>query len=205
MADGIQLETKAQALIQRFEKLPGAERAAVVRGLKRGLLVTEDVVRQGSGVKFRRGSGGLAGRLTSYARPHSLWGVDGAIGFRKTRGFPYELSQETGAKAKPGKAMAIPVSAIAKRASERGMGPREAFPGKALTLIKGARGAFLFETKLARSSRAQGLRTSILHYVLVKSIPARLGFKRSVIAALPMISDEVEAEWTKAVGEATHD
>lgn len=164
--------TNAGELIARFQRLPPAMRNGIVAGLRGALLATESRVRTHSGVKWRRGASGLSGRLTSYARAGGKNGIEAAIGFRKTRGFPYELAQEFGAKAKHGKAMAIPVSPIAKRASDRGQGPRD-LPGIKLVLLP--------KTHVLVEARAKG--ASVLHYVLVKSIPARLRFVETVMSA----------------------
>jgi hypothetical protein len=124
------------------------------------------------------------GRLTTYARRDANFGVDAAIGFRKRSGFPYELSQEFGAKAKPGKAMAIPLTPKAKALSS----PR-AFPGK-LALVKANGKAFLVE---------QRARSQVFQYILVKSIPASLRFMESVKASLPDLSAEVVNGYNEAV------
>lgn len=198
MSDGIQIDSNAVEIIQKFHKLPGAVQSGVLMGLKRSLINLEGQIKRRSGVNFNRGASGLAGRIASYAKPGAQYGVDAAIGFRKTKGFPYELAQEFGAKAGAGKAMAIPISAEAKALANAGQGPR-AFPG-GLTLVKGARNAGLI-----KKTKSSGSRTSDedvqYEYVLVKSIPARLYFMRNVTAAIPEISrDIVEAEreaWKK--------
>ncbi|MCE5257009.1 MAG: hypothetical protein LLF89_09215, partial [Spirochaetaceae bacterium] len=186
----IQIETNAAEIMQRFHQLPGAVQSGVLKGLKRSLIDLEGQIKRRSGVNFNRGASGLAGRIASYAKPASPFGVDAAIGFRKTKAFPYELAQEFGAKASPGKAMAIPISSEAKALSYAGRGPRD-FPG-GLTLIKGSKNAVLIkDTKLVGGKMSGGE----VQYVLVKSIPARLYFRRNVIAAIPEISrDIVEAE-----------
>lgn len=175
MADHVRVEMDhdAERLVARFQRLAPEVRAGVQRGLARSLLVMETRVRQGTGVRWRRGMAGLAGRLTSYARPDAGLGIEAAIGFRRTRGFPYELAQEFGARAAPGKAMAIPISPLARRMSDRGQGPRD-WP-------RTGAGA-LFRPRNARVlMQSTGLRTKpILHYVLTKSIPPRLRFIRTV-------------------------
>jgi len=173
----MEISTNAEYLLRRFDDLPKAVQTGVGAGLKRALLLTEDRVRRNAQLKWRRGGAGLAGRLTSSVTETAGFGLDGQIGFRKTRGFPYELSQEFGAKAKPGKAMAIPITPQAKR-----YGPRE-FPGK-LFIPKGRHVLAVFRPRL-KAIEPQ--------YVLVKSIKPRLGFRATVLAALGMISDEIEA------------
>jgi hypothetical protein len=184
--------------MERFRRLPKDVQTGVRNGLERGLLVAESRVRTGTGLKFRRGGAGLSGRLTSFVKTTSSGDVEGAIGFRKTRGFPYELAQEFGAKAKPGKSMAIPISPEAKAASNRGEGPWS-FGGR-LRLVKGLSKMLLIEDRYRAGGRGGGatvaLRTD-LHYVLVKSIPARLRFRENVTAAIPYISEQV-VKGTKA-------
>lgn len=196
MAENTRLETNAQELIDRFGKLLPAVQKGVQKGLHRALRDLEDNVRSRSEIIRNSNNSGLAGRLTSYARAvgaaGSFGSIEGAIGFRKTRGFPYELAQEFGAKAKPGGAMTIPVSAAAKRWSDSGGSARN-FPQKLFipphmhVLVEGY-----------KRKGMSGIKT--VHYVLVKSIRARLGFMKIVIAGIPMIGDEVvkSAEEAKA-------
>ena len=166
----IQIDHDAERLIQRFNTLAHNIRAGVRSGLQRSLLTVETRVRQGSGVRFRRGMAGLAGRLTSYSRLSGPLGIDAAIGFRRTSGFPYELAQEFGARAAPGKAMAVPVSPMAQRMSDRGQGPRDWAPGE------------LFRMRNTRvlAHRPGPKAKPEVHYVLVKSIPPRLRFVQTV-------------------------
>ena len=176
----------AQRIARQFAALPPAVRAAYVRGLTRALLVAEGRVRRGADLKWRRGNAGLAGRLTSYARESGSTGIDARIGFRATSGFPYELSQEYGARAKPGKALAIPLTPQARHHSERGGGPRT-FPGGPLFLLKGPNAAVL-------ASQPKGSRVAKAHYVLKKSIPPALHFRRTVQANLEYIHATAAAE-----------
>lgn len=169
--DSATIETNARDLLRRFKHLPPRIQTGVLNGLKRGLLLAETRVRTASGVKARRGAAGLMGRVTSFARPSGA-GVDAAIGFRKTRGFPYELSQEFGAKAKPGKAMAIPITPQARRYAS----PRD-FPGK-LVIPRGRHVLALWRPRL-KALEPQ--------YILVKSIPPRLRFRENVMASLDAI------------------
>jgi hypothetical protein len=188
----LQTTVDAAAVLETFRKLPKQLQTGVKSGLGRGLLVAESRVRTGTGLKFRRGGAGLSGRLTSFVRTTTSGDIEGAIGFRKTRGFPYELAQEFGAKAKPGRAMSIPVSPEAKAASNRGEGPRSF--GNRLRLVKGLRKMLLVEDRFRGGGRGGGAsiasRTD-LHYVLVKSIPARLRFRDNVQASIPYISEQV--------------
>lgn len=179
MAEFITTTTNAPELVAKFRRLAPHVRAGVVKGLKGALLVTEGRVRRGAGLKWRRGGAGLAGRLTSYARQGGRYGIDAAIGFRRTAGFPYEMSQEFGAKAKPGSAMTIPISPVARRNSERG--------GRARDL-----GVKLFRpngTNVLLEARKRG--EPVLHYVLVSSIPPRLRFRETVAASQRLIMDGV--------------
>lgn len=178
----ISIDSNAQEILRKFEKFPESIQTGILNGLKRGLIVSRQRVVSGSGIKSRTGSAGLMGRLTTYARRDSHFGVDAAIGFRKRNGFPYELSQEFGAKAKPGKAMAIPLTPKAKQFSS----PR-AFPSD-LFIMKANGKAFLVE-KRARSQ--------VLQYVLVKSIPASLHFMANVKASMPELSYEVVKGYTE--------
>lgn len=173
----------AGEIIRRFDRLSPEIQAAVLSHLRGALIVCEDRIRAGTGVKRRGGSRGLFKRLTSYAQKAPLMGLDAAVGFRKSRGFPYELAQEFGAKAAAGKAMAMPLSAKARNLSERGIGPR-GFPG---ILFRPPHMRILAEAY----KRGGGLKE--VHYVLLKSIPARLRFREISQSQLPMISAEIEA------------
>ena len=144
---GLSFESNAAEILRRFERLSTGLQEGVLVGLRRGLLLAESAVRRNTSLKWRRGAAGLSGRLTSYAR--KVGGqVDAAIGFRKTRAFPYELAQEFGAKAKGG--------------------------------------------------GANILKREDVHYVLLKSIPARLKFRDNVGKTIPQIGDEVAKEVLKA-------
>lgn len=179
----INLDSNAQELVNRFRVLPVNVRNGVRGGLADALLITETRVRTGTSLKWRRGGAGLSGRLTSYARNGGELGIDAAIGFRKTAGFPYELAQEFGAHAKPGGAMAIPVSPIARAMSDRGQGPRDWAPG---TIFR------LPNTRVLVENPGPGAE-NILHYVLVKSIPPRLKFRETVNAQAGLISQQILA------------
>lgn len=187
MADTIQITSNARELVENFRNLLPSVQTGVANGLKGALLELEGMVQTRAGVKARRGAAGLFGRLTSYVdisgagTPNAE--IDGAIGFRKTRGFPYELSHEFGAKAKPGGAMTVPISSQAKSASGRGIDARTAFAGRKMVVIRTMGKAFLVETIRTRS---------ILHYVLIKSLPATLHFRDTVLGAVTMISDRIE-------------
>ena len=168
------LETNAAEIMRRLSRMPAKVRGGVAKGLRRSLLALEGKVTAGADLKWRRGGAGLQGRLTSYARPDGALGVDAAIGFRKRRGFPYELAQEFGATAKAGGAMAIPVSALARRLSDRGIGPRQS----GLTLFRPKGKNVLLEYR--GSKRGGGFKVQPLHYVLVKSIKPRLNFTKTI-------------------------
>ena len=196
--------------MDRFNRLPKEVQTAVRKTLIGELLITEEFVRSSSQLKYQRGAAGLQGRLTSFVKNDAVYGLDGAIGYRKTRGFPYELSQEFGAKAKAGGAMAIPITPEARAASNRGMGPREAFPGKMLHFVpRQGKPPLLVLTLIAKGSTGRrapigaALRNVqfIPEYVLVKSIPPRLNFMRTVTARIPAIFqaivDGAEKGWAK--------
>ena len=180
----LQLTSNAREILQRYRRLDPAIQKGVAAGLGRALLLLETRCRTAFGVKARHGASGLSGRLTSYVATSSSGDLEGAIGFRKTRAFPYELSHEFGARAKPGGAMTVPVSSQARAASARGIGARQAFAGRSLAVVRAMGKAFLVEHLKNRS---------ILHYVLIKRLPATLGFRKTVIAGIPLISQEIEA------------
>jgi len=176
--------TNAGEIMRRFNSLPAAIQAGIVRGAGRALILAREQVRTGTGIRSRGGSRGLMGRLTSYARADRIIGLDAAIGFRnRARGFPYELAQEFGAKASSGKAMAIPISSKARLLSDAGSGPRQ-FPGK---LFIPPHMHVLAEAYV----RGGGIKE--IHYALVKSIPPRLKFMRTMQTQLPAISDAIVA------------
>lgn len=183
----IQLDTNVREVLEKFHRLPGNMQVAVKRGLGRGLILIQERVITKTGVKWRRDNSGLRGRLTSHVETiksgFGVMDVDGVIGFRKTKNFPYELSQELGAKAKPNKAMVIPVSDLAKQLSQRGKGPRD-FPG----------GLFIPKGKhVLMESRISGA-VPVLHYILVKSIAPRLKFRETVWASGDVVSREISEE-----------
>ena len=179
----ILLESNAAEIMRRLARMPAKMRGGVVQGLRRALLGLEGKVTAGADLKWRRGGAGLQGRLTSYARADGMLGVDAAIGFRKRRGFPYELAQEFGATARAGGAMAIPVSPLARRLSDRGIGPRQSglplFRPKGTNVLLEYRGHY---------KRKAGYREQPLHYVLVRSIKPRLNFIKTVTANLRDVS-----------------
>jgi hypothetical protein len=168
----IQLTSNAEEIARRMHGLPPRINQAIRRRVAGALKIIETKVRERRGVQARRGAAGLYGRLTSYARLNGNQ-LEGAIGFRNRRLFPYELSHEFGANAHKG-AMTVPVSGEAKAASERGIGAR-AF-GRDLFLLKLGGRALLCETVGHKL---------IVHYVLIKSLPARLGFRETVMQYAP--------------------
>lgn len=191
MTDQIKLETNAAELLGKYDRLPPLLQEAVRDGLARSLIVIESRVRTRStktsdnSVKFTGSRGGLGSRLGSYTK--IVGGqVEGAIGFRRTTGFPYELAQEFGAKAKPGHAMSIPVTAEARKAGSprnlSGTLVMRKYGGKVMLLRK--LGAFLLE----------------LVYILVKSIPPRLGFRDTVLGSVDYIGREVVASAKQRTG-----
>lgn len=172
---GIQIDADAQRLLSRFARLAPAGRRGMLRRLRARLLILEGEVLRKADLRWRRGNAGLAGRLTSRAEGHAELGVDAAIGFRRRRGFPYELAQEFGARAKPGKAMSIPLTAKAQAA-----GGASRYPGR-LVLVRSGGQALLFP---AGKRGAQGAPA----YVLKRSIPPRLNFRRTVMGAAGKLS-----------------
>lgn len=191
-SETLTLDTNAMELMQRFDRLPAAVQTGILKGIKRALTVTESNFLANPGVKMTGGRSGLASRLTSYAVKDSIDQVDGAIGFRKTRHFPYELSQEFGAKAKAGGAMTVPLSPLAKQMSQRGIGAREGFPAGRLQLIRIGSGAYLVETKPMRGRRSNW-GDLIYHYKLIKSLPPRMRFRVSVRESIPVINEQIAA------------
>ena len=187
MQFSFKLNPESQRFLSKFKRLPNDLQTAIATGLERGLLLTEDIIRLNSGVKFRRGGAGLSGRLTSYVSRKN-GGIVAGVGFRKTKVFPYELSQEFGAKAKGGGAMAIPISGEAKAASNRGQGPRSF--GDRLAMIKSGGRIWLIESTN---------RVTKFHWLLVKSIPPRLKFRENAEKGIPLIDREVTNELTKAL------
>ena len=184
----IELTPESLRALENFRQFGPKVQRNIRAALKRALLRLEEKVRAGTDVKWRRGRAGLLGRLTSYVEEQGAGGLDGVIGFRRNRGFPYELAQEFGAQAKPGGAMAIPVSAKARALCEQGVKPRD-FPVK---LVRPPNMHVLAEVY----KRGGGLKT--IHFVLVKSIAPRLNFQRSVVENGAIVSEELEA----AVGAA---
>lgn len=183
MAEPLQISSNALKLLKEFQDLPAEMQEGIVRETQGVLLEVEDLVRTGTKIKSRRGSAGLMGRLTSFVRSSGKVGFNGAIGFRKTRGFPYELAQEFGAVAKAGGAMAIPLSPQAKRLSRKGISAKD-FPG---ILIKpGKKSRVLIEYSSKKRRRTE------LHYVLVKRIGKRLRFLEIVTKNMDKISDAIE-------------
>ena len=187
MSDGLFITSDAAKLMKEFADLPKHLQEAVRKGLKRALLLIEDAVRRRADVKFAGSRAGLSSRLTSYVEVGGALAIDGVIGFRKTAHFPYEMSQEFGAKAAPGKAMVVPVSAKAKALSARGQGPRD-MAGVTLFIPKGTH--VLAEQKNLKSFRRGGHILEI-HYILIKSLRPRLHFRENVIDNLDIVGREI--------------
>lgn len=186
MADQVQISSNARAILARFERLPSELRAVVKRGLARGLLLLEEEVKRRADVRFTGARSGLASRLTSHVEVGlGPVGIDGVIGFRKTRGFPYELAQEFGAKARAGGAMAIPVSPEAKALGQRGVSARQ-FPR---TLFS-PKGCGILAERLASDQL-------VVHYVFAKSIPPRLHFRETVADNVGVVGNEVVKDWAR--------
>lgn len=182
--EGIRLETNAAEIVKRFRGLPAVVQTAVLSGIRRWELLAETRVRQSAGVKFSGSRSGLDSRLTSYAKKDDIASVDAAIGFRKTAHFPYELSQEFGATAKPGKSMVVPVSARAKALSARGLGPRD-MPDK----------MFIPKGRHVLASYNKGLGGMEVQYILIKSLKPRLGFRKTVMGGVGDLGREIVDSW----------
>lgn len=188
---GIQIDTNAAQILRQMEGYTERARTAIRQSVARQLILEKQAFLATTGVTFRRGARGLQGRVATFATSLPGIGFDAGIGFRKTSGFPYELAQEFGAKAKPGRAMSIPVTPKARKAgSPRNMKAKLFVP----------HGTHV----LAESTGLKGFRktgsTFIVHYVLVKSIKARLGFRSSLSGAGERISGAIrdglkEASW----------
>ena len=184
--------SNAQTVLAAWRTYPRAMQQAALRGLVRGLLLAEQTVRAGASLRFSGSRAGLLSRLTSYSATTPRGGLYGVIGFRRTRGFPYELSQEFGAKAKAGGAMAIPVSREAKLLGQRNVTARD-FPRPLFrppnTHVLAESGRHKWANQFGRGdSEFQ------VHYVLVKSISPRLNFRNSVIASIDTIANQVVTE-----------
>lgn len=195
MSDSIEIVSNATDILRRIEGMPERLQGAVKRGFARGLLLIEDAWKRDTAVRLTGGRSGLASRLTSFVRDEQGGrSVAGYIGFRKTKGFPYEMAQETGAKARPGHAMAIPISKEARALSERGVSAKD-FPRP---LVRPGKSRILVEWRYRGARRGAGAGTlshAVMHYVLVKSIPARLRFRESVTRNVPIAASEVVHEW----------
>ena len=191
MADNLTIQSNALEVLRKFDRLPNEIQTSVRKGFARGLLLVEEEVKRRADVRLTGARSGLASRLTSYVQVKvGDLAVDGVIGFRKTAGFPYELAQEFGAHARPGGAMAIPVSDEAKALASRGVSakdfPRELFvPGRTHVLAE----------NLGLESFRSGNGMLTVHYVLVKSIPPRLHFRESVEDNLDVVWREVMEAW----------
>lgn len=191
----IEFGQDAARVLSVFRGLAPHIQQGIVKGAGRGLLLMETRVRQGTGLKWRRGGAGLSGRLTSFARMQGD-DIDGAIGFRKTRQFPYELSQEFGAKGP----MSIPVSPQAKAASARGLGPRNL--GINLALVKrSGKPPLLVEVRPHQRGWYSGVKT-VVHYVIVSGLKQRLRFRENVRAGTPDLGAEIMAGFRDGVNKA---
>lgn len=186
MPDGVEISSNAATILRRFAHLPLEVRGAVRKGLARALLLIEDRVRSNTRIRPRHGASGLLGRLTSHVKVGGPLGIDGVIGFRKTAGFPYEYAQEFGAHARKGRAMAIPITAEARRAGS---------PRKMEGLFR-PKGTNVLVRTITRGQRE--LRSE-LHWVLVAAIPPRLRFRETVLSSLGLVSREVEAAGKDAI------
>lgn len=179
----IRISSNAAELLGRFDRLPKRIQGGIARGLRRGLLLAESAFLRrhqattGGSVKLSGARSGLGSRLTSLVARGSDMSLEGAIGFRRTRGFPYELSQEFGAKAKSGKAMAIPLTPEARIVGS----PRNFATPLRIQKINGK--VFLVMDRPKASF--------VIEYILKKSIPPRLNFRDTIIRQVPSISDEI--------------
>ena len=191
----IEFDADAQRVLRAFRGLAPHIQQGIVKGATRGLLLLETRVRMGAGLKWRRGGAGLSGRLTSWAAQRGDE-IDGAIGFRKTRQFPYELAQEFGAKGP----MTIPISGQAKAASARGIGPRGI--GIDLALVKrSGKPPLLVESRDSQRGWYKGMKT-VVHYVIVSGLKPRLKFRQNVRAGMPTLSGEIVSGFRDGVNAA---
>jgi hypothetical protein len=205
MSDRLYITSNAANILRAFDALPKNLQTGVSKGLRRALLLLEDIVKRRADVKFAGARSGLVSRLTSYVETGGALAIDGVIGFRKTAHFPYELSQEYGAQAKPGKSMVIPVSPEAKALAARGLGPKD-MAGVKLFIPKGKH-VLVAEVQRARLGRSStGRYTSErvttasveVQYILIKSLRPRLHFRENVMDNLDVVSREVEGGMKEA-------
>lgn len=190
MSDRLYITSNAANILRAFDALPKNLQTGVSKGLRRALLLLEDIVKRRADVKFAGARAGLVSRLTSYVETGGALSIDGVIGFRKTAHFPYELSQEYGAQAKSGGAMVVPVSPQAKALAARGLGPKD------------MAGVKLFRPKNTHvlAAYVPG-RKSIgieVQYILIKSLRPRLHFRENVMDNMDVVSREVEGGMVEA-------
>jgi hypothetical protein len=191
LTDNLQISFDAEQVLRYFARLPPATQTAVKQGVERGLILAESAFRMNPGVRLSGSRSGLGSRLTHFVATGGDMAIVGAVGFRKTALFPYELSQEFGANAHKG-AMAIPISPEAKAMSKRGDSARD-FPRK-LHLIKGMGKALLIEHVMSAGGRGGGAsvhRRSDVHYVLKKSLRPRMRFRETMRNQAGQISDQI--------------
>ena len=191
MSDGLYISSDAEKLLREFDQLPKNLQEAVRKGLKRALLILEGVVKSRTEVKLSGSRSGLDSRLTSYVDAGGGMSIDGVIGFRKTKNFPYELSQEYGATAKPGGAMVVPVSDQAKALAARGLGPKD-MAGVKLFIPRNTH-------VLAAYVPGQKSVGIVVQYILIKSIRPRLHFRENVMDNLDIVSREVVGDVSAAL------
>lgn len=184
MADRLYITSNAANILRAFDALPKNLQEGVRKGLKRALLLLEDIVKRRADLKFAGSRSGLASRLTSDVETGGALVIDGVIGFRKTAHFPYELSQEYGAQAKPGGAMVVPVSPQAKALAARGQGPRD-MAGVKLFRPKNTHVLAAF----IPGRKSVGIE---VQYILIKTLRPRLHFRENVMDNLDLVSREVE-------------
>jgi hypothetical protein len=188
---GLHIESDAWKLLREFSALPKHLQEAVQKGLKRALILLEELVRRRADLKFAGSRSGLSSRLTSYVEAGGALVIDGVIGFRKSAHFPYELSHEYGAMAKAGGAMVVPVSAQAKALSARGLGPKD-MAGVKLFIPRGGHVLAAY----IPGSKSIGIQ---VQYILIKTLRPRLHFRENVMDNLDIVENEVIGDVKEAL------
>jgi hypothetical protein len=93
--------------------------------------------------------------------------------------------------------MAVPLSPLARGASDRGIGPRQL--GVDLAMVKRpGKPPLLVEHRDSQRGWYKGQKT-IVHYVIIGGLKPRLRFRETVQAAMPDISGEIVDGFRKGV------
>jgi hypothetical protein len=88
--------------------------------------------------------------------------------------------------------MTVPLSPLAKRMAQFGIGAREGFAQGRLQLIRISSGAYLVETK-SRRGRGSNWGDLVYHYKLIKALAPRMRFREAVLQSIPMIGEQITA------------